>query len=97
MAHCDLMASVQTDKSRVKMHGWRVTAAGGQGPGECTKAPAARVSGLVGLGSREIISFISAAKTNLGADSGDQTASCLHHPPQLLPFEFIHQNNRYYN
>lgn len=68
-----------------------ITAAGMQRTGERIRTPAARVSGLVGLGSREIISFISAAKTNLGTDSGDQTGQLSkpppptsHHPPVRL-------------
>lgn len=63
-----------------------MTAAGELGPGWRTRAPAARVSGLVGLGSREIISFISAAKTNLGADSGDQTGQLSTPPPLTSHF-----------
>jgi len=55
-------------------------------PGWRKRAPAAWVSGLVGLGSREIISFISSAKTNLGADSGDQTGQLSIPPPLTSHF-----------
>lgn len=41
--------------------------------GKCLRAPVALVLELEGLGNREIISFISTAKTNLGAYLGDQT------------------------